>query len=116
MKLKFSINGKVVIVEAEGPLSVQVQDEPACEPASTQKLEAEPAVDGDLFSRLVDLRRQLASEQGVPPYVVFNDHTLRQMAEQCPADLSAFSQIPGVGKMKLEKYSDAFLEVIQGAV
>jgi ATP-dependent DNA helicase RecQ len=66
-----------------------------------------------LFDALRDLRRDLAAEAGVPPYVVFHDSTLREMAATRPADLAALGEITGVGTRKLEAYGDAFLAVIR---
>lgn len=66
-----------------------------------------------LFEALRSKRRELAETGGVPPYVIFHDATLREMAQSRPANLSALSQITGVGTRKLEAYGDAFLAVLQ---
>jgi ATP-dependent DNA helicase RecQ len=66
-----------------------------------------------LFEALRELRRQLAQEAGLPPYVIFHDSTLREMAAARPASLGALGEIGGVGSRKLEAYGDAFLEVIR---
>ncbi len=66
-----------------------------------------------LFDALRELRRELAQQAGVPPYVVFHDSTLREMATLRPASLAALGEIGGVGTRKLEAYGDAFLEVIR---
>jgi len=66
-----------------------------------------------LFDALRELRRSLAQEAGVPPYVIFHDSTLREMATLRPASLSALGAITGVGARKLEAYGDAFLEVLR---
>jgi len=66
-----------------------------------------------LFDALRDLRRELAKEQGVPPYVIFHDATLREMAAIRPGDRGALSEITGVGARKLDAYGDAFLGVIR---
>lgn len=58
-------------------------------------------------------RRELAEEQGVPPYVIFHDSTLQAMAEQMPTSLDEFGDLPGVGERKLEKYGDGFLRVLR---
>ena len=68
----------------------------------------------DLFSRLSALRRQLAAEAGVPPYVVFQDKALREMAEKRPQTEAEFYAISGVGKARLEKYGGAFMAAIKG--
>jgi len=49
----------------------------------------------------------------VPPYVIFHDSTLREMAEQRPTSLSALGEVGGVGGRKLEAYGDAFVNVIR---
>lgn len=69
-----------------------------------------------LFDALRACRRELALEVGVPPYVIFHDSTLREMAERKPLDLQELSRISGVGTRKLEAYGQAFLDVIAGYV
>ena len=66
-----------------------------------------------LFEALRALRREIALEAGVPPYVVFHDATLRAMATDRPADLAALGEIPGIGARKLTAHGDAFLSVIR---
>lgn len=66
-----------------------------------------------LFDALRDLRRELAKEQGVPPYVIFHDATLREMAAIKPQDRHALSEITGVGARKLDAFGDAFLAVVR---
>ena len=66
-----------------------------------------------LFDALRDLRRELAKQQGVPPYVIFHDATLREMAATKPHDRHALSEISGVGARKLEDYGEAFLNAIR---
>ena len=66
-----------------------------------------------LFDALRSLRRELAEEAGVPPYVIFHDSTLREMAVLRPASLSALGEVGGVGVRKLEAYGEAFLNVIR---
>jgi ATP-dependent DNA helicase RecQ len=66
-----------------------------------------------LFEALRALRRDLAAEAGVPPYVIFHDATLREMAATRPADRAALGAIGGIGSRKLEAYGEAFLSVIR---
>jgi len=68
--------------------------------------------DEALFDELRTLRKQLADAQGVPPYIVFGDATLVQMARNKPLDEQALLAITGVGEHKLEKYGAAFLDAI----
>ncbi|HTU09284.1 MAG TPA: DNA helicase RecQ [Allosphingosinicella sp.] len=65
-----------------------------------------------LFEALRARRRELAAALGVPPYVIFHDSTLREMAEVKPTTLHALSRVSGVGDAKLERYGAAFVEVI----
>ncbi len=74
----------------------------------------EPNPVGDpLFDALRALRRELAEQGGVPPYVIFHDSTLREMAAKRPTSLSEMGEIGGVGARKLEAYGDQFLDVIR---
>lgn len=66
-----------------------------------------------LFDALRNLRRDLARDAGVPPYVIFHDSVLREMAAARPASLTELGQIGGVGARKLDAYGDRFLEVIR---
>ncbi|MCC2656130.1 MAG: recQ [Panacagrimonas sp.] len=66
-----------------------------------------------LFERLRSLRKQIADAQAVPPYVVFNDSSLREMAQHRPVDSDAFAAIPGVGSHKLAQYGPAFTSAIR---
>ena len=65
--------------------------------------------DESLFERLRVLRKKLADERAVPPYIIFSDVALRQMARFYPANGNEFSRISGVGEKKLREFGDAFL-------
>ena len=69
--------------------------------------------DDELFERLSGLRREIAHQQHVPPYVIFSDTSLREMAKFFPQSPQNFLKVSGVGSYKLEKYGDAFLGVIR---
>jgi ATP-dependent DNA helicase RecQ len=69
--------------------------------------------DADLFDRLRALRKQIADAQGVPAYIVFNDGTLAAMAAQMPTTEEELLLVSGVGPAKLERYGQAFLEVLR---
>ncbi len=66
----------------------------------------------DLFERLRSWRRIEASQQGVPPYVIFHDSTLRELAARRPADEAALARVKGMGQAKLEKYGAELLELL----
>ena len=75
---------------------------------------ATPNPTGDpLFEALRAKRRELAQEAGVPPYVIFHDSVLREMAADRPQTIGGMRRITGVGEKKLQAYGDAFLSVIQ---
>ncbi len=71
-------------------------------------------VNDPLFEALRALRRDLAAQAGVPPYVVFHDATLREMAQSRPASMDEMGEISGVGDRKLQAWGEAFLAVVQG--
>jgi hypothetical protein len=64
------------------------------------------------FDALREWRRQRASSDAVPPYIIFHDSHLRAMAVAAPSTLVALSRIPGVGPTKLERYGDEVLETL----
>ncbi|RME35904.1 MAG: DNA helicase RecQ [Gammaproteobacteria bacterium] len=68
-----------------------------------------------LFESLRELRLQIAREQGVPPYVIFHDATLKAMASRRPDSLEALAGIHGIGQAKLERYGERFLAALQSA-
>jgi ATP-dependent DNA helicase RecQ len=80
--------------------------------AETSSNNAGP-LDANLFESLRSLRLKLAKEQGLPPYVVFHDSALREMASRRPLTLNEFAQIPGVGEAKLKRYGSAFVELMR---
>ena len=67
------------------------------------------------FDALRALRTRLAREQGVPPYVIFHDRTLREIAARNPANPGELAEIGGIGASKLERYGDAVLETLTAA-
>ena len=69
--------------------------------------------DAELFESLRELRREIAAEEKVPPYMVFADKTLAGMCVMRPATLDEMLEVSGVGEHKLEKYGDRFLEIIR---
>jgi ATP-dependent DNA helicase RecQ len=83
---------------------------------STAKAGKRPAgeivCDEALFDRLRRLRKKLADERGVPPYIVFSDVALRQMAHYYPVNRTQFSRINGVGERKLEEFGVGFMAEI----
>jgi ATP-dependent DNA helicase RecQ len=73
----------------------------------------EGANDDPLWQALKAKRLELAREQGVPPYVIFHDSTLLEIHNRKPQTLDDMGQISGIGQAKLQKYGDAFLQVLE---
>jgi ATP-dependent DNA helicase RecQ len=88
-------------------------------PRDTQVVEQrsaakKPTYDSALFQELRVLRKKIADEQQVPPFVVFGDATLAEMAAKLPRNKEELLKVIGVGQHKLARYGDAFLRVIRG--
>ncbi|MFN5750383.1 MAG: DNA helicase RecQ [Pseudanabaena sp.] len=97
-----------------GQRNVLLPIERDTEPATVVEREtSESPVDVEiLFERLRLLRKNLADGQEVPPYVIFSNATLNQMAEQQPTTRKDFAKLSGVGAKKLEQYADDFMAII----
>ena len=68
--------------------------------------------DSRLFETLRELRKQMAAEQGVPPYIIFGDAALLEMSLERPSSDEEFLDINGVGQVKLERHGSVFLQAI----
>jgi len=101
------MKGETAVLMAEPPVK-------RTQRAARGGASATPNPVGDpLFDALRAMRRELAAEANVPPYVIFHDAVLRAMASERPATRSALADIPGVGGKKLDAWGDAFLNVIR---
>jgi ATP-dependent DNA helicase RecQ len=110
--LKLTPRGRAVLrgeEQARGSLY------PASPRATGSVAGAQPVqYDMALFERLRALRRELAEAAGVPPYVIFHDRTLQEMATYYPQSVESLAHMHGVGQRKLDNYADPLLEVIRG--
>ena len=97
-----------------GGENVEILVPPKSSGRRRERGEANPVGD-PLFEALRALRRELAQEAGVPPYVIFHDSTLRAMAEARSRSLAELGALPGVGAKKLEAYGARFLKAIESA-
>ena len=97
--------------ETDGPRSCG-NCGPCLAPPSRRR---EPSAEAPLFMELRALRRRLAEEEGVPPFVIFSDATLHDMVAKRPADERALLMVHGVGRVKAERYGEAFLAVVRAA-
>lgn len=94
----------------DGEKKVTRRQEEAPSRANTQLAES-PDV-AALFEKLRQKRRELADEQGVPPFMVFSDRTLHEMAQSKPQTQRDFLLVNGVGQRKLEQYGETMMDVI----
>ncbi|WP_424359039.1 DNA helicase RecQ [Methanocella sp. MCL-LM] len=108
----------VITTNARSKDIVFIQELRLTKPAGgeTFKPAIEEKYDARLFQELRSLRKSIADANGWPPYVVFHDTTLREMATTYPRTLTELSKISGVGKAKLEKYGGEFVGAIKGYV
>jgi ATP-dependent DNA helicase RecQ len=112
--------GALALTEASrallrGETTLRVREDtraPAARKARAIQSELAPH-DEPLWQALRECRRQLAAVQNVPPYVIFHDATLKQMAALRPADEAALLAIGGVGQAKLARYGERFLAVVR---
>jgi len=129
-----SSTGKVAVIEDSGNVSIEIlpveeklfvdkiteplldnlQEVEKAEPLSEAVPEVLDISPDLLFQRLVALRRQIAKEEKLPPYIIFHDTSLKDMVSKLPVDLEAMKNISGVGHTKLEKYGSRFIEAIRG--
>jgi ATP-dependent DNA helicase RecQ len=115
--------GALALTAESGPLlrgeiELRLREDPK-EPVLRKKSRGSTAVEAlgeesrDLFELLRECRRRIASEHGVPPYVIFHDATLLQMAAEKPGSTDDMLALNGVGRTKLERYGEDFLAVIR---
>lgn len=96
-----------------GEITLLLREETG-KPATQQRSQASQLVrahERDTWERLRALRKRLADEHGVPPYVIFPDSTLLDMLRQQPGSMSDMAQVSGVGQVKLERYGADFLTI-----
>ena len=68
--------------------------------------------DVEMYDKLRDLRTQIASEKGIPPYIVFSDKTLKDLSMKVPQDKEAMLLVHGIGEVKFERYGEEFLTLL----
>jgi len=66
----------------------------------------------EVYDKLRNLRTQIASEKGIPPYIVFSDKTLKDLSNKQPQDKEAMLEVHGIGEVKFERYGEKFLELL----
>ena len=105
------------LLRGEVTLELRRELKPQTTVKSSSASPARQLVRGDAreqWAALRALRRKLAEEHGVPPYVIFPDSTLLEMLRSQPTSLADMAKVSGIGARKLERYGEAFLEVLGG--
>ncbi|MCB9245129.1 MAG: DNA helicase RecQ [Flavobacteriales bacterium] len=101
------------------PVSVQMPIDTEFEKVDDEAFESAPVesvCDEELFMRLKDLQREVAHQKGLPPYVIFQETSLEDMATKYPITLAELENISGVGKNKAKKFGQPFVKLIQDYV
>ncbi len=115
-KLRLAPAARRVLFEDERVELVKFQtirDRKKQEEGKTAKRAAAPRSRGSLFAVLRELRRSLAREAAIPPYLIFSDKTLEEMAAAEPTTELEMSRISGVGEVKLQRFGDHFIQAIR---
>ena len=89
-----------------------IRDRPRLDVKSTKAAETKE-YDKALFARMKHLRKAIADEHNVPPFVIFSDATLIDMVQKLPMSKRDMLSVSGVGETKLERYGSAFLTLIE---
>ncbi|MBN1370901.1 MAG: DNA helicase RecQ [Anaerolineaceae bacterium] len=109
--LRLTPKGSEVLRSREPVLGIVPQAEKT---AAARKKAGEMAYDRDLFALLREKRKDLADAAHVPPYVIFSDRTLVEIAAYYPLTPDSLKRINGIGQVKLERYGDILLDLVQG--
>lgn len=109
--LKITEKGTAILYRREPVTALKKVDSPVR--GVTRRTIDSVQYDAELFDRLRSLRKRLADEQQVPPYIIFSDKTLREMSSSVPETAAELRAIGGVGDTKLERYGAAFLDGIR---
>ena len=104
------------VLRGERTVQIAATEKPQRGRKSAASSQITSSTDDALFDSLRTLRKRLADHAGVPPYVVFHDAALREMAQRQPTTLDEFSMITGVGQAKLARYGQEFITVINDRI
>ena len=109
--LKLNANSKAILFGDGQPRLIRTVA------AAKERKQAAPSdavalADKGLFEKLKALRKRLASEQNVPPFIIFSDNVLYEMSAQRPSTLEAMLNVSGIGNVKLNAYGQSFLDAV----
>ncbi|MBN8683821.1 MAG: DNA helicase RecQ [Chitinophagales bacterium] len=117
-KLRSTEAGRSVVYEGKKvalalPQPRLSKEEKAAAAATLRQPSQKAQLQEALYERLIILRRNLSQSEGVPPYIIFSDATLREMSETRPITDADFARVSGMSERKLQRYGDAFMKVIR---
>jgi ATP-dependent DNA helicase RecQ len=102
------------LLKGEGECPLYREAQPAAKSRGRGRgVDARPGAASALFDALRDVRLQLARARGVPPYVIFHDTTLRELAERRPVTMAELHEVYGIGAKKAADFGALFLEAIR---
>ena len=111
--LKLNANSKAILFGDSQPRLIRtVAATPGKERKQAPPSDALAHADKSLFEKLKVVRRKLASEQNVPPFIIFSDNVLLEMSAQRPSTLDGMLNVSGIGNVKLDAYGRTFLQAI----
>ena len=103
----------IEVLQADLPVIEAVQASSSLTEVNADVLSLDaPELTEQLFAHLVFLRKQIAAEVNLPPYIIFHDSTLKDMCRLLPSNLEELRAVQGVGQAKLEKYGVRFIQAI----
>ncbi len=105
-------NEKVYLTKPEERIENRKDERSNKKPDNEKAKDLDMDYDRTLFERLRTLRKTLADNEQIPPYVIFHDTALKEMSIYCPVSLDDFRKIKGVGEQKLQKYGEIFIKEI----
>lgn len=115
-----SLGRKVLFGEQQAILAFYKEDEKESRPVSKERRKYQPirpiqnnSVDETLLDSLQQLRKQIAEREQMPAYIIFSDDSLADMVQKKPVTLDQFSDIRGVGQIKLDKYGKVFVSLVR---
>jgi ATP-dependent DNA helicase RecQ len=117
--LKVTEAGRAILFDGRQvqlALPPKPEEKAAAKAASQRQPSQKRLLRDELFELLIALRRKIGQQQGVPPYLIFSDATLEQMAQKRPLTDADMLYISGVGERKLQLYGDAFIQAIRNFV
>jgi ATP-dependent DNA helicase RecQ len=111
--IKLTVKSKNILDGSESVFFRAKQIKDKIKPDYLDSKDNKTVSDFDLFEKLRVLRKKIAQTENVPPYIIFNDKTLKEMSTNCPQNDKTFLDINGVGQVKLKLYGKQFIDLIK---